>query len=555
MQDIVTINRNVFYKKGETPQLEYKSISDVLKLVHYNDQKDIILKIRESGKVEQDRLKKSLVGIMWSGKFTGRLDADLVEHSGVICLDFDKLGEDMTKFYSKLINDKYTYSLFVSPSGNGLKVLVKIPKVISDHKLHFKALEKYYGATGKFDPSSVNPARICYISYDPNIYINEKSELFTDKIKEEEYSAPYSSDKTINILMAWWSKKFGFDNGNRNNNCFILACAFNEYGIEEERALSIMLDFVRNDFPKTEILGLIRSAYSKKSKFATKYFDVLNEKEAINIDNTKPVSGIDFQAIFRDAFIDIDKKYSAPPICLSIGSYSVGEKIYPIRFGTESNFSAIVGQSKSKKSFFKSLLIASYIGCDQSYSGNIKSHREREGFIIDIDTEQGEYDAHRCFKRVQKMVGASISDFYKPFALRPYSAKERIQFIDWVIYESEFRNELLWVSIDGMADLVENFNDVNESNKAIQKVMEWTNNKKMHLNTVIHANYGSEKATGHLGTAILKKAETICNLSAQGEGVNVEFAYTRGYPIPPIQYVINEFGLPTVIGQNKQVNF
>lgn len=550
MQSIVTLNKKVFYSKNELPSLEYKTVSEVIQLIKNNDQKDIILKIRQSEKVEQDKLKKTLVGIMWSGKFSGRLDSDLIEHSGVICLDFDKLGEDMGLFYSRLINDKYTYSLFVSPSGNGLKVLVKIPKIIDDHKLHFKALEKYYSATGKFDPSSINPSRICYISYDPNIFVNKDSEIFTDKIKVEEYSAPYSSDKTINILMAWWNKKYGFNDGNRNNNCYILACAFNEYGIDEERAINIFLDFVRNDFPKSEVLGLIRSAYSKKSKFAIKYFDVLNEKQTIEIDIARPTVGVDFNAIFKDAFIDIDKKYSAPPICLSIGTYKVGEKIYPIRFGTESNFSAIVGQSKSKKSFFKSLLIASYIGCDIKYSGNIKSHRTKDGYIIDIDTEQGEYDAHRCFSRVQKMVGASISDFYKPFALRPYSAKERIQFIDWLIYESEFRNDLLWISIDGMADLVDNFNDVNESNKAIQKVMEWTNNKKMHLNTVIHANYGSEKATGHLGTAILKKAETICNLSPSGEDVRVTFTYTRGFPIEPIEYQVNEFGLPTITSNN-----
>jgi hypothetical protein len=555
MQGIVTINKNVFYSKSEKPSLEYKSVKEVLDLIYNNDQKDIILKIRESEKPEQDKLKKTLVGIMWSGKFTGRLDADLVEHSGIICLDFDKLGEDMAKFYSKLINDKYTYSLFVSPSGNGLKVLVKIPNVIKDHKLHFKALEKYYGATGKFDPSSINPARICYISYDPNVYINEDSELFTDKIKQEDYSAPYSSDKTINILLNWWNKKYGIKEGNRNNNCFILACAFNEYGIDEDKTINFFLDFVRQDFPKTEILSLVRSAYSKKSKFNTKYFDVLNEKEEIVIDTTKQVSGIDFKAIFKDAFIDIDKKYQAPPICLSIGTKSIGDKTFPVRFGTESNFSAIVGQSKSKKSFFKSLLIASYIGCDSKYSGNITSHRNKEGYIIDIDTEQGEYDAHRCFSRVQKMVGASISDFYKPFALRPYSAKERIQFIDWLVYESDYRNDLLWMAIDGMADLVENFNDVNESNKAIQKVMEWTNNKKMHINTVIHANYGSEKATGHLGTAILKKAETICNLYPAGEFVNVKFAYTRGYPIEDIQYEVNEFGLPTVTGNKVFINF
>ena len=47
MQDIVTLNKNVFYSKNEKPQLEYKTISEVLELVHYNEQKDIILKLRE----------------------------------------------------------------------------------------------------------------------------------------------------------------------------------------------------------------------------------------------------------------------------------------------------------------------------------------------------------------------------------------------------------------------------------------------------------------------------------------------------------------------------
>ena len=545
MQDIVTINKNVIYKRGDLPQLEYKTVSEVLELIRNNDQKDIILKIRNSEKNVQDELKKSLAGIMFSGKFKGRGDDDIEQHSGIICLDFDKLGEQMTMYYSKLINDKYTYSLFISPTGNGIKVLVKIPKNIKDHKLHFKALEKYYGSVN-FDQKTINISRICFISYDPNIYINEQSEVFTDKIAIEEYSAPYSTDKTINILLDWWNKKFGFNSGSRNNNCFVLACALNEYGVDIEQAFSILFEFIRPDFPKHEISALVRSAYSKKSKHGTKYFDILNEKEEIKVDISKS-SKTDFISIFKDAFIDIDKKYDAPPVCLSVGYKIIGDKSFPIRFGTESNFSAIVGASKSKKSFFKSLLIASYIGCDRQYSGILRSHRQKDGYIIDIDTEQGEYDAHRCFSRVQKIVGASISDFYKPFALRPYSAKERIEFIDWLIYESEFRNDILWMSIDGMADLVENFNDVNESNKAIQKIMEWTNNKKMHINTVIHANYGTDKATGHLGTAILKKAETICNLSPIGEDVNVSFTYTRGFPIDDIKYTIDDFGLPKLI--------
>mgnify|MGYP000737115360 CR=1 FL=1 len=44
----------------------------------------------------------------------------------------------------RLSKDRYVYSVFVSPSGNGLKALVKIPKEPENHKLYFISLEKYF---------------------------------------------------------------------------------------------------------------------------------------------------------------------------------------------------------------------------------------------------------------------------------------------------------------------------------------------------------------------------------------------------------------------------
>jgi hypothetical protein len=52
-----------------------------------------------------------------------------------------------------------------------------------------------------------------------------------------------------------------------------------------------------------------------------------------------------------------------------------------------------------------------------------------------------------------EMVNDNIYE-YKTFALRAFEPKERLQFIDYIINESEFRGKIGLLSIDGFVDLV-----------------------------------------------------------------------------------------------------
>jgi hypothetical protein len=189
-------------------------------------------------------------------------------------------------------------------------------------------------------------------------------------------------------------------------------------------------------------------------------------------------------------------------------------------------------------------LVARYIGgSSDNYSTLIRGHRKEDLFVIDVDTEQGEWHAQNVFKRIPKMVGAN-PNFYKPFALRPYSHLERIQFIEYLIYESDFKDNTGLFVIDGLADLVADFYDLKESNAIIHRLMKWTDDKKFHLMTIVHQNSTTNKATGHLGSSILKKAETVCNLANVDGRVDVTFPYTRGFPIDNFSFEINGDGLP-----------
>jgi hypothetical protein len=142
------------------------------------------------------------------------------------------------------------------------------------------------------------------------------------------------------------------------------------------------------------------------------------------------------------------------------------------------------------------------------------------------------------------MVGGN-AEIYKPFSLRKYTHKERLEFIEWCILD-KYKNAG-FVSIDGIADLVSDVNDLKECNSLVQKLMTWTDVSKCHLTTILHTNFGSDKPTGHLGSSTMKKAETVCFLEYGKELTTVKFKYTRGFPVDDFAFNIDNNGLPRVI--------
>lgn len=256
---------------------------------------------------------------------------------------------------------------------------------------------------------------------------------------------------------------------------------------------------------------------------------------------------VDYKKIHDQSFINVDEILKPQPVAISIGKSVYKGSDYPIAYGSYGDFSCIVGASKSKKTFLKSMLTASYIGGRSNlYAPEITGHESKNKFVIDIDTEQSEYHSQRVFRRVTEMVGANPS-FYKPFSLRKLSPDERISFIDWIFTESPYIGQIGLVCIDGIADLVNDVNDLERSNYVTQKLLEWSHNQKCHIITVLHRNFGVKKPTGHLGSSVLKKAETVVFVESQKNGTAVTPEYTRNQPFEPFAFDIDNNWLPNVI--------
>lgn len=167
----VTIFQDLY--KKEAKDAHTMPIAEALRRIQTGKSATTIEAIRNGDK----DFKKTLPVVLFSGEFKGRRDDALEKHSQFIVLDFDHI--DVAASKAILSTDPYVYSCWVSPSGDGLKALVRISNP-ERHRDHFRALRTYFHKQYdlEVDESGINESRACFESYDPNISINENSAVF-----------------------------------------------------------------------------------------------------------------------------------------------------------------------------------------------------------------------------------------------------------------------------------------------------------------------------------------------------------------------------------------
>ena len=283
----ITIFKNI--KETDTPF--HRPVEHILQRIKDGATKELVKQIRaEKRKTERNELKKLLPAICFSGIFNKRNDSSLQEHTGIMCLDFDgyEKNKELLQDKENITKNKFVYSVFISPSGLGLKVLVKIPKDAENHVNYFNSLAKHFD-NPRFDVTCKNLSRVCYESYDPLIYVNENSSEW-DKIEEKVYEEKHSlrdlptlpitdENKVVEILTKWWVKKYPMVEGLRNNNIFVLASAFNDFGVNKSLASYVLSNYEADGFGHKEIQQTIDSAYAQTQNFGTKYYE---DDERIN---------------------------------------------------------------------------------------------------------------------------------------------------------------------------------------------------------------------------------------------------------------------------------
>lgn len=228
---------------------------------------------------DYDTFKMKLPIACFNATFKYKNYESMKERSGLICLDFDKFDspEKLENHRQVLIKDQYTFAVWLSPGGKGLKLLVKIPK---DQRIadYFRALKRYYNHPN-WDDSTKDEARGTIVSYDPDLFLNTDSDLFIDYESLPKYDSNFvtyfpvlnSSDIAERVIAIWKKNNDANTKGTRNINLFKLAILLHDFGVDKSEA-GYICNSISSEMGK-EIPTILRSAYANNKTFASKTFE------------------------------------------------------------------------------------------------------------------------------------------------------------------------------------------------------------------------------------------------------------------------------------------
>ena len=221
--------------------------------------------------------KKHLPAVTFSGRFEGGRKLEyLKEYVPIIILDIDHCSTEKIAPYLTIINScPFTYASFISPSGEGIKILIRVDSCETEHYQAFEALKHYYERLVgvKIDQSGKDITRLCFLSHDANLFHNPHSGVFNYKTtlttNKREYNKANNSitlsEKLYEMCLKRVIQKYGsYEKGNRNNFIFHLACDLRRVGVE----MYVAKDFImaNYDLDIDEINSSVESAFKNSTK-------------------------------------------------------------------------------------------------------------------------------------------------------------------------------------------------------------------------------------------------------------------------------------------------
>lgn len=195
--DPQNVEVTVVPKAKQPDKVKTRSLDQILGAIKNNKKiKGMIQDLRNANGNQYKEMKRQLPQIIFAGVFERRADAAIKSYSGLLVVDLDsKDNPQVNPVETKplLAQDPYIYVIFTSPSGKGLKLLVRVAEPIArvldatvlknSHKASAKAffsyLEAVYGL--KADESGTDLSRACFVSWDPELVINDEAQIFRFK--------------------------------------------------------------------------------------------------------------------------------------------------------------------------------------------------------------------------------------------------------------------------------------------------------------------------------------------------------------------------------------
>ena len=234
---------------------------------------------------------------------------------------------------------------------------------------------------------------------------------------------------------------------------------------------------------------------------------------------------------YRLHILDLSLPTNEPKFMFSIG----GVPTIP-----QGELVGIKGRAKMGKSQFEYYLIAVMLA--SASRGSVKPLQDRYKILL-FDTEQSSVSLKKCCQRALNFAGLppdKNNEYFLPFFMRPLSIEERRK----VIADAVEAEKPDIVFIDGVRDLLQDFNSLDQSNELIQWLLSLTAEHGCTIVSVLHQNKAKDDGNmrGHLGTELLNKLTDCFEVSKKDGKFIVSCTDSRNVPCADFAFSINEEG-------------
>ncbi|XZF15521.1 BT4734/BF3469 family protein [Chitinophagaceae bacterium MMS25-I14] len=160
------------------------NILTAIKAEEYYDKIHSLRQLLAEGNIDEyKRNKIQLPAVTFCGTFSKkRKQEELLEYSSILIFDVDNINEvERERLKLFLSSQPYVYAYWISPSMNGIKFLIPTDSNVDMHKLYFCVIKKYIEdyTSIPIDKSGSDYTRLCYVSSDKDLFINENASTIT----------------------------------------------------------------------------------------------------------------------------------------------------------------------------------------------------------------------------------------------------------------------------------------------------------------------------------------------------------------------------------------
>lgn len=547
------------------------TLDEVIASIHRGDYRQLVNELRALPANEQSRYKAHKIPAFTpTGTFKdNHTVADFKEPSGYYVLDFDDV-ENPEQRRDELAQFPFVALAFVSPSGNGVKALVRIERITSNQDSHkiFAHLSNYFKKQGlqvNLDASGKDVSRLCLVSYDPHLYQNPTPRVFRvedhpldgidelsnavkdavkDAVKEgrdDPGTTPTAQTREAALKHVRNVIKKGAElknEGESRHDWMRSACNIGwQYvlggHVTEAETLAVISDEYCAMFPgDTERAKAVERAWQSGEKIAIQkgaLHPSTNDKTYDLPASPEDVTPERIAELFKMAFAPswANKPPDVPDI-IKLDSHGIGRS---------GSMTMIMAGTKQGKSTVCGAIYASAINPDidplDSLGFQINLPEDKPG-VIYFDTEQSNDETWKSWERAVTRAGFKYGEPLPEHVENTHICLTNItSHIDrqaMVLHVLEAMDGVGLVIVDGLADLVANSNDLEESAAVLDKLRGLASTRDVCVVITLHTNPsldGSKtKARGHLGSDAERRVRSAIritkNSSSQIHTITIE---------------------------------